>query len=151
MFDLLERLYPPDEIFVRNPRYSDTEPRMTVTCSVPESAGYTQKPIPYLSAENYVRILSQTSYLLSYYVLEKKLIPLEVTGAEFLKAMEDFELYYRNLAMTFHTRVEKGDSFEMTLHLKDWRVIKRMSDFVLFTFENDRTVISGEMSFIYVP
>jgi hypothetical protein len=150
MFDLLARLYAPAEIFVSNPRYSETEPKVSVTCSVPKNTSYTKKPIPYLSAENYVRILSQASYLLSHYVLDRKLIDLDVSANEFLKAMEDFELYYRNLAMTFHTRVEKGDSFEMTLHLKDWRVIKRLDDFVLFTFENDRTVISGEMSFIYV-
>lgn len=148
---LLERLYPPDEIFVGSPQYSDSEPRVTVTCCVPPGIGYTRIPIPYITAENYVRILSQASYLLSHYVLDRKLISLDVSADEFLRAMVDFELYYRNLAMTFHKRVERGAEFEMTLHLKDWRVIKRMSDFVLFTFENERTVISGEMSFIYSP
>ena len=148
---LLEKLYPPDEIFVGSPQYSENEPKVRVICCVPQSSIYTRTPIPYITAENYVRILSQASYLLSYYVLERKLISLDVSADEFLKAMLDFELYYRNLAMTFHKRVERGVKFNMTLHLKDWRVIKRMSDFVLFTFENERTVISGEMSFIYSP
>lgn len=151
MENLLKRIYPPGEIFVHNPQYSDDRPEMGVTCLVPANSGYTNPIIPYVTAENYVRILSQASYLLSYYVIERKLIPLDINPAVFIRAMVEFQLFYRNLAMTFHQRVEKGDSFHMTLCLTDFKEIRRLQDFVLFTFANKRTVISGEMSFIYAP
>jgi len=52
--------------------------------------------------------------------------------------------------MTFHSRTGKNEGFEMRLVLKNFREIKRLQDFILFTFVNTRTVISGEMSFIFV-
>ena len=103
-----------------------------------------------MTAENYVRILSQSSYLLAHYVIENRLIALEIAPDEFMRAMVEFELYYRNIAMTFHRRVGKGESFEMTLELTSFKEIRRLTDFVLFTFKNRRTVISGEMSFAYI-
>ncbi|OHB19797.1 MAG: hypothetical protein A2854_04075 [Parcubacteria group bacterium RIFCSPHIGHO2_01_FULL_56_18] len=148
--NLLAQIYPPEGTFVHNPRFHSTKPEITVTCGVPKDQNYTMRPIPYVTAENYVRILSQSSYLLAHYVIENKIIPLEIAPEDFMRATVEFELYYRNIAMTFHQRVEKGESFEMTLELTDFREIRRLTDFVLFTFKNKRTVISGEMSFAYV-
>ena len=148
--NLLEQIYPPEGIFVHNPRFHPAKPEVTVTSTVPEEHSYTTRPIPYVTAENHVRILSQTSYLLAHYVIENKLIELDVSPVEFMRAAVEFELYYRNVAMTFHQRVKKGVSFEMILELTDFREIRRLTDFVLFTFKNKRTVISGEMSFAYV-
>lgn len=151
MSNILAKLYPPQETWVSNPRYGGDRPEMTVTCLVPPSRGYMLRPMPYISAENYVRILSQASYLLGHYVLERKMIPLEIRADDFLRAAVELKLYYRNLAMTFHQVVEKGEAFEMTLQLTDFKEIKRLQDFILFTFANQRTVISGEMSFVYAP
>lgn len=149
--NILESIYLDDEIFVTNPRFRAKEPVVTVTCAVPPKLGYTKHPVPYLTAENYVRILSQASYLLAHHVLEKELIAVDVSAGEFRRAMTAFELYYRNISMIFHKRTPRDSSFEMILRLKDWRVIKRLSDLILFTFQNERTVISGEMSFVYTP
>ena len=151
MENILTQLYPPEEIFVSNPRYREDKPEMTVDCCVPQSRGYMLRPMPYISAENYVRILSQASYLLGYYVIDKKMLPLKVESEEFLKAAIDLQLYYRNIGMTFHKVVSKGEVFEMTLRLTDFKELKRLEDFILFTFTNKRTVISGEMSFVYAP
>lgn len=148
--EILGRIYPPDQTFVRNPRFVIGSPCVVVECSVPRGLGYTTKPVPYVTAENYVRILSQTSYLLAYHIIANKLIETNLTAEEFLRALEDYQLYYRNLAMTFHERVEKGQVFEMELNLRNFRVIHKLQDFIIFTFANKRTVISGEMSFVFV-
>jgi len=151
MKNLLKELYPPEEIFVSNPRYQNDKPEMTVGCCVPRGRGYMLRPMSYISAENYVRILSQASYLLGYHVIERKMLPLAVKPNEFLKAAINLQLYYRNIAMTFHKIVSKGELFEMTLQLTDFKELRRLQDFILFTFANKRTVISGEMSFVYAP
>lgn len=152
MNKILARVYPPEHIFISDARFDPDPTKLTVTvdCRVPEDGGYTTRPVPYVTAENYVRILSQTCYVLAHHIISNKLIPVEVSTEDFLRAMEEFELYYRNLVMTFHERIKRGDKFVMELSLKDFREIKRLGDFIIFTFANKRTVISGEMSFVYV-
>lgn len=59
------------------------------------------------------------------------------------------QIYYRNLAMNFHSLAPKGVEFPMKLSLKNWKEIKRIQDFILFTFCNHRAVISGDMSFVF--
>ena len=150
MRSILDQVYQEKEIFVQGAVFSNTEPAITVDCLVPANIGYAKKPVPYVTAENYVRCLSQTSYLLSHYVLKNKLIPIRITEKEFMKAMVEYELYYRNLSMIFHKRVRRGELFRMQLVLKNFREIRRLQDFILFTFSNKRMVISGEMSFVFV-
>lgn len=148
--NILERIYPNDQIFVRNPRFPSNLPMLLIDCVVPKGAGYSTKPIPYVTAENYVRILSQASYLLAHNIITNNMVQIDISPEDFLRAMEDFQLYYRNLALTFHERVERGRVFEMELNLRNIRVIRRLQDFIIFTFANKRTVISGEMSFVFV-
>lgn len=147
---ILSEIYPPEEIFVTEAVFDDEEHSVTVTCLVPQRSYYTAKPIPYVTAENYVRCLSQASYILAHHLIIEGLTGVEVSPDEFAKAAVDHELYYRNLAMTFHEKVGKNTQFVMKLVLGNVREIKRMGDFLLFSFTNERTVISGEMSFIYV-
>ncbi len=150
IIELLKRLYPEDEIFVHNPSFHKNLPILKVVCAVPKGKGYATKPVPYVTAENYVRILSQASYLLAYHIIQNNLLEIKISAKDFLQAMEGFQLYYRNLSLIFHEQVEKGREFEMELNLKNARVIRSLHDFIIFTFTNKRTVISGEMSFVYV-
>jgi hypothetical protein len=87
---------------------------------------------------------------LAHHLIIEGLTGVEVGPDEFAKAAVDHELYYRNLSMTFHEKVGKNVPFVMKLTLQNVREIRRMGDFLLFSFTNERTVISGEMSFIYV-
>lgn len=148
--NILERIYPNDQIFVCNPRFSNDSPVLLIDCVVPKGIGYTTKPVPYVTAENYVRILSQASYLLAHNIITNNIVQTNISPEDFLKAMEGFQLYYRNLALTFHECVERGRVFEMELNLRNVRMIRRLQDFIIFTFANKRTVISGEMSFVFV-
>ncbi len=147
--DILMSLYPPDQIFITNYAFDDSCRGIAVTCLVPFGTQYTTNPIPYVTAENYVRCLSQACYLLAEHVLERRLLPVDMGVVAFRTAAVRWEIFYRNLCMTFHHRVNKGVSFQMRFTLKNWREIKRMEDFLLFTFTNERTVISGEMSFVF--
>lgn len=146
---VLNLVYPPESIFVADWEFDVAMPAASVTCRVPPGIAYTLKPIPYVTAENYVRCLSQSCYLLAEHVLERKLISLDLDVDAFREAARTYELYYRSLSMVFHARVAPGVEFPMRLVLKNWREIRRLHDFVLFTFTNERTVISGEMSFVY--
>jgi hypothetical protein len=122
---------------------------VVVTCKVPKSISYTVRPVPYITAENYVRILSQSCYILAYHVIEKKMVKIPISPEKFLEAMKNYQLYYRHLEMTFHSNMKRGESFEMELNLEEIKEIKKISDFIIFKFSNKRDVISGEMSFIY--
>jgi hypothetical protein len=146
---ILSLIYPDDEIFIKEFSFLEKELAVKTICVVPEKS-YVKKQIPYVTAENYVRCLSQASYLLADHILKNKLISTEINEASFLKAMEEYELYYRNLSMTFHHRSKRGEEFEMELFLKNVREIKSLKDYILFQFSNKKTVISGEMSFIFL-
>src|SRR4030042_595024 len=148
---LLDDIYPKTQIFIELAEFPDNEPSVIVTCCFPANDYYTSKPIPYVTTENYVRCLSQASYLLAEHVLANHLSEVEASVETFKKAAADYELYYRNLAMTFHERVAKGQQFVLKLSIKNSREIKRLGkDFILFTFTNEKTVISGEMSFVFI-
>jgi hypothetical protein len=147
--NVVELIYPPEQIFIVDYNFDDDNVAINVLCNVPQDVPYTINPVPYVTAENYVRCLSQSCYLLSERMLEKNLIPLDMDVETFYRAATGFELYYRSLFMVFHKRANRDENFKMRFVLKNWREIKRINDFILFTFTNKRTVISGEMSFIF--
>jgi len=147
MRNLLNEFYPDNEIFITDAQYVDGEPAIEVTCLVPNESTYTLVEVNYVTAENYVRCLSQTSVLFVEHLLKQGLVSV---GFPAEKLREVFErLWYRNLAMTFHQNASKGRPFVMRLVLKNVREIRRLDEFILFTFTNKRTVISGEMSFVF--
>jgi len=148
--NILEILYPANEIFVKNFIFNDDKMAIEVECLIPSKKSYTKNFVPYVTTENYVRCLSQTSYLLAHHLVKEKMLSFKINEDEFIKAMADYDLYYRNLAMTFHYRTKKDESFKMILELKNVKEIKSLNNSLLFIFSNKRTVISGEMSFIYV-
>lgn len=149
---VLSVVYPTEQIFVVSAEFPDESPSVIVECLVPATQDYTLKPIPYVTAENYVRCLSQSAYLLAEHVLRTGSIPLDTTVEDFFTAARAYELYYRNLAMTFHARVERGTPFTLLLQITNAKLLRRLAhDLILFTFANQRTVISGEMSFVYSP
>lgn len=148
--NILSLIYQPAEIFITGYEFDEKELAVKVTCLIPANVFYTAKPIPYVTAENFVRCLSQACYLLAEHALENNVI-LDISGADFRQAAARYELYYRSLSMVFHKRVPRGEKFVMRLSLKNWREIRRFSrSFIIFTFSNEKAVISGEMSFVYV-
>jgi len=148
--NILELIYPTDEVFVNNIIFDNIKSSIEVDCLIPSKSNYTNRPVPYVTTENYVRCLSQTSYLLAHHLVKEKLLAFSIDEQEFIKAMTNYDLYYRSLAMTFHYRTKKNEKFKMLLELKNAKEITSLNNSLLFVFSNKRTVISGEMSFIYV-
>jgi hypothetical protein len=149
MDSILTSIYQEDQIFIKNISFKENL-SLEAICLVPLESHYTSLPISYVTTENYVRCLSQSSYLLGYYIIRNKLINIKLSEEDFLKAAKGLDIYYRNLSMTFHKRVMKGSEFKMALELKNFREVHSLKDFILFTFSSPRTVISGEMSFVIV-
>lgn len=146
---VLTSVYPLDQIHIVEHHFNDDHRSVRVICLVPRTGYYTMKPIPYVTAENHVRCLSQASYVLAERLIEQRLIPVEISAETFRQAAADYALYYRNLGMTFHQLVPRGQPFPMVLHLQNWKEIRRLEDFVLFTFASEKAAISGEMSFVF--
>lgn len=151
MHTVLDEVYPKDEIFVVDVQYNDDTLSVEVTCCVPADAFYTARPIPYVTTENYVRCLSQASYLLGEHLIASGLINADIDISSFVEAAANYKLYYRNINMVFHKLVPRGEEFVLKLNLENVREIKRLlKDILLFTFTNGKTVISGEMSFMQI-
>lgn len=146
--NILTEIYPPEDIFIQSHSFDDEKLSIHVTCKV-GGKSYTTKPVPYVTAENYLRCLSQACYLLADHIIERKLINIDISLSAFREAATNYDLYYRNVSMTFHKRTDIEEMFQMTFQLTNFKEIKRLQDFILFTFVNKRTVISGEMSFIF--
>lgn len=149
---ILDSIYPKPQIFIERAEFlPENKPLVIVTCLVPVTDSYAIKLVPYVTTENYVRCLSQATYLLAEHVLRRKILSVDVSVEAFLTAAANYELYYRHLAMTFHARVSKNERFVLRLSIKNAQEIRRLGqDLILFTFTNEKTVISGEMSFVYV-
>jgi len=149
---ILTSIYPGNQIFIQNLEFFGDDLAVVATCNVPLGQGYSVKICEYVTAENYVRIFSQCSYVLAHYLLENNIISLDDFDAEkFVSKAVRHDLFYRSLAMSFHKRVSCGEEFEMRLELSGIREIRKITDFILFTFTGKRTVISGELQFIAVP
>lgn len=149
MESILSLIYPDEEIYIKDFSFLTESLAVKTTIIVPEKS-YGKQMIPYVTAENYVRCLSQASYLLGYHILKHRLIKTTFDEKSFLNAMEKWQLYYRNLSMTFHHRAIRGEAFVMELELKNFKEIKRIEEYLLFSFTNKKTVIGGEMSFVFV-
>lgn len=147
--NVLSLIYNLEQIFIKKYIFLDDVCGIKVTCNIPLKCQYTKIFIPYVSAENFLRCFSQSSYLLGEHMAEKKLIP--ISADDFRNAMANYELYYRSYSSTYHKLILKNTDFEMVLKLKNWREIKNITDTILFTFTCERLVISGEMSFAYKP
>lgn len=145
---ILTQIYPPEGIFIQNYSFDDERLSIHVNCKI-VGRSYTTSPVPYVTAENYLRCLSQACYLLADHIIERKLINIDISLSAFRDAATNYDLYYRNVSMTFHKRTEIEEIFQMTFQLTNFKEIKRLQDFILFTFVNRKTVISGEMSFIF--
>jgi hypothetical protein len=147
--NILDLIYPKEEIYINEYKFNEERLSIIVTFLVPNNS-YTKKQVRYVTAENYVRCFSQASYLLAHHAIKERLIITSITEEMLLEAMEDYALYYRNLSMTFHKRSLRGEKFEMELLFTNFREIKSLKDYILFSFTSKRAVISGEMSFVFL-
>lgn len=141
---ILSLIYPDDQIWIFSDSY--TKDSITVTCKVP-LLGYSKQKVEYITAENYTRCVSQASYLFAHYLIKENLVSVSFDVEHFLRKMEAWELYYREMNIKFRKRVNRADTFSITLSLSECGKIHR-TNFSFFDFKIKKTVISGQVSFI---
>lgn len=147
MQNILTEIYPTECIFIQNYTFDDEKLSIQVICKV-IGESYPTKPVAYVTAENYLRCLSQACYLLTDHIIEKKLIDIDISLPVFRDAIINDEWYYRNTKMTFHKKIGVQETFKMTILLKNPKEIRILRNFILLTFIIEKDVISGEMDFI---
>jgi hypothetical protein len=147
--NIVELIYPPDQIYIANPMYQDSIIAMDVECLVPTGGQYTINRIPYVSAENQVRILSQTCFLFAEHIISTNLIHLGITAEEFREAAISYRLQYRKLNLNFPREATRGTPFPMRFTLENWRRVRRINDYIIFTFANRSAVTWGKAEFVY--
>jgi hypothetical protein len=148
---VLDLIYPKDEIFIREFWPSGDRIGAKIVCLVPASGGYTVQPIPYVTAENYVRCLSQAGYLLMEHALAHGLLPhLDKTVDQFHSAARRFEIFYHHLAMKFGVLYQRGVPFDLRIEVKNSRRTRQIGqDRILIAFATELTVIRAEMTLVY--
>lgn len=116
---VLATLYPPDAVFVDQVRHVNPVNQSIIgRCRVPEGHAYTHVPVPYVTAEEYTRCISQLSYLLvAALVQDGRTTTSIATLEEFLARMRSCTLWYRKCDLHYRRQVRKGEVFELTLTL----------------------------------
>ncbi|MCD6270252.1 hypothetical protein J7J23_00545 [bacterium] len=143
---ILKHFYPLDEIFVRFFHILSDGKTIETVCNVPKDNYNTAKPIWHVTAEDYIQCLNQTAYLFCYFLIKNKIVPLSLSETDFFKEGEEYKFYYRKLNLSFYRLVEKEKEFRVRMSLKKFKQIKNLT---LLSFLIEKTVISGEISFIY--
>lgn len=148
---ILKKIYPENEIFVNHYFFNDKNKLIEASCIVPMESNYAKNLVPYVTAENFIRCISQSSYLLSHHLIKEKILPIEISEKEFLSGAKNYDFYYRNLPpIKFIKKINKGETFKLIIDLQKVRRIKNLNDSFFFTFFIQKTIIiGGETTFIY--
>ena len=147
---ILSHFYQPNEIFINHfnlLRNGKGSHGIEAICSVPMDNYNTANPIWHVTAEDYIQCLNQTAYLLTYNFIKNKLVPLRLSEEKFFRKGEEYKFYYRRLDLSFYRLVEKEKEFRIRMFLKRFKVFK---NFDILSFIIEKTVISGQISFIYL-
>lgn len=135
VLSILSSLYLPEAIYLKEIKSYSTENKSAVGAFiVPHTHSYTLVEIEYVTAEQYIRCLSQFSN-----VLVGALIQGQVFDPNFINL--DLETYrqllargnglYRRTNIRYKRRISKDTEFELTLTLKRTRIISNYLIFVL--------------------
>jgi putative flippase GtrA len=144
--ELLELLYVPDAIYLQEATaYSAEQKTVTGRFVVPRSHSYTRQPIEYVTAEQYVRCLSQLSYVLVGFLIQDKVNDFDLTNdLAFKRLMVDCKMWFRRSDLRYRKNILKGTDFELSLTLKEVRTLRVFSVCVL----EIGGVIRGELEFV---
>ena len=148
----LTLIYPPSEIFIEEAKLFGEGKKAVVNalCKVPPYSFNTKNPLSHVSAENYLQCINQIGYIFVYNLIKGQAIPISLTKDNFILEAERGNFYYRDLRLTFHSLILKGEKFEIRMKLKNFKEInldQSLVDILVFTII--RTSISGEIAFVY--
>ena len=144
--ELLELFYLPEAIYLQEVvAYSAEQKSATGRFVVPHSQSYTRQPIEYVTAEQYVRCLSQLSYVVVGFLIQDKVADFDFTDFEmFKRLMVECKMWFRRSDLRYLKNVPKGKSFSLLLTLKKVSTLRVFSICVLEISD----VIRGELEFV---
>lgn len=144
--ELLELLYLPEAIYLEEVvTYSAERKSATGRFSVPRSHSYTRQPIEYVTAEQYVRCLSQLSYVVVGFLIQDKVADFDFADYEtFKRLMVECNMWFRRSDLRYLKNISKGADFELSLALKEVGTLRVFSICVL----EISGVIRGELEFV---
>lgn len=117
--EILDFLYPGNQFFVSGFKWESAKYcQASFGCNVPKSSIYTKIPIPYVSAEQYIRCISQISYVYIGQLIKSGKIT-EVNFSKFLTLMKNYKLWFRITNVKYCKEISKGQDFNLSVNLKE--------------------------------
>ncbi len=144
--ELLELLYMPEAVYLHEVVvYSAERKSATGRFSVPRLPSYSRQPFEYVTAEQYVRCLSQLSYVVVGFLIQDRVADLDFADYEtFKRLMIEHKMWFRRSNLHYLKNIRKGTDFELSLTLKKVGTIRVFSLCVL----EINGVIRGELEFV---
>ena len=116
---ILTWIYKKREITVQRVWFSKEGQSLKGECQISSKGAYTQIPIKYVTAENFVRCCSQLGYLIMYLVRESGIEELmHISHDNFRKLMVGHSMFYHFLTIKFSQQTPKDAPFMLTLRLE---------------------------------
>lgn len=145
---ILKAVYSKESVYLRSVEYTPRQLSMAGEFSVPLSHSYTVRPLSYVSAEQFVRCVSQLSFaLVGTLIADGRLGSAAVDFREFVTLLRSERLFFRSFErLRFRRQVSKGEHFRMTLSHIETRARR---DFIVCRLKVDGTV-EGEIEFVAV-
>jgi len=145
-FAILELLYLPEAIYLKEiVSYSAEQKTIVGRFVVPRSHSYTRQPIEYVTAEQYVRCLSQLSYVLVGFLIQDRIVDFDFTDFEtFKRLMVECKMWFRRSDLRYVRNTSKETEFELSLTFKEVGTLRAFSTCIL----GIGGVVRGELEFV---
>lgn len=141
---ILRFIYPPEAIYLRKiVSYSSEERTVTGQFYVPMTPSYVSPPIPYVSAEQYIRCLFQLSYALVGLLIQDGIIGF-ASFEMFKRLMTNYKMWFRRSDLRYVKNTLKEAEFEISLTLKKVDTLRVFSVCIL----EIGGVVRGELEFV---
>lgn len=145
--EILSLLYPLEEIFVTDILlYFKPGQMMRLSCFVPLHKSYTHQPFSYVTAEQYIRCLSQASYLLMGLLIRDRMVGSnQIDFEDFKKLMINQEIWFRRSNIKYLKNVPKQTEFVIEVKLVE---IKTVKQFAICELEIRGGILKGNIEFV---
>lgn len=139
---MLNIFYLPEAIYLQKiVIYSPEQKKVTGRFCVPMAHTYTHQPIEYVTAEQYIRCLSQLSCVLIGSLIQDRIADF---GVEFETLMKERRVWFRRSNLCYIKNTPKEAEFELSLTLKKIKILRVFSVCILEV----GGVVHGELEFV---
>ena len=144
---LLELFYESEAIYLQKIVYDAVGKTITGQFIVPSGTTYSRVAVDYVTAEQYMRCLSQLSYVLVGFLVRDGVIGKgSMNFSRFQRFMTASLLWLRRSKLHYHTHVGREVPFELTLQVVATRLLR--GQFATCTLSVGGAIIRGELEFV---